>query len=72
MTIEYRNERKVIKVNEARRVITNKDLNYSCIEKFDKDNIKDFFRVDENITNINSLLDHDVFILQYTEDYGEL
>jgi len=46
-------------------------LDYTCIEIFDSDNIKKFFRIDDNIfNNKNSLIDKDIFILQYP--LGEL
>ena len=46
-------------------------LDYTCIEIFDSDNIPKFFQIDNNIfKNKNSLINKEIFILQYP--YGEL
>ena len=46
-------------------------LDYTCIEIFDSDNIKKFFRIDDNIfINKIRLIDKEIFILQYP--LGEL
>ena len=40
-----------IKITNNRKVFTNKMLDYTCIEIFDSDNIKKFFKIDDNIFN---------------------
>ena len=45
---------------------TNKELDYTCIEILDSDKIKKFFFVDDAIFNEkNSLIDKEIFTLQY-------
>ena len=60
-----------IKITNNRKVFTNEILDYTCIEIFDSDNIKKFFRIDDNIfINKIRLIDKEIFILQYP--LGEL
>ena len=68
INIEYQNIQKEIEINKNRKVFTNKDLDYTCIEIFDEDNIKQYFEIDENIKDINSYKDKEIFILQYKND----
>ena len=69
--IEYCKEEKILKITENRKIFTNKDLDYTCIEIFDTDKINKFFKFDENILNDkNSLKNKGIFILQYPN--GEL
>ena len=57
-----------IKLTENRRKFTNKDIDYTCIEILDKDNITKFFKIDETIfNNRNKLINKEIFILQYPE-----
>ena len=65
--LEYRNEKKRIKITENRRVYTNEELDYTCIEIFDKDNIKEYFKIDENLieNSIEDYKNNEIFILQY-------
>ena len=61
-----------INITEDRRVFTNEELDYTCIEIFDKDNINNFFLIDDTIIkNKSSLKDKEIFILQYPNG-GEL
>ena len=62
---EYKNKQKSIKIKEDRKVFTNKVLDYTCIEIFDKDKIKDFFKIDNQIIDnpIDIYKDRDIFIL---------
>ena len=49
-----------------RKIFTNDNekIDYTCIEIFDKDQIKKFFQIDKNIlTNQNELRDKEIFIL---------
>ena len=49
-----------------RRVFTNDELDYTCIEILDTDNIKKFFNIDKTIfEDKNSLIEKEIFILQY-------
>ena len=50
--LEYKNKIKKIKIKENRKVYTNEELDYTCIEILDKDNIKEYFKIDENLINI--------------------
>ena len=62
----YNEERKVL-ISNNRKVFTNKELDFTCIEIFDTDNINKFFRIDENIfNNKNSLKNKEIFTLQYS------
>ena len=57
---------KEIEISQERKVFTNKELDYTCIELFESDGIRDYFKIDENIfKNKESLKDNDIFILQY-------
>ena len=69
INIEYNNEEKVIKIYEKRRVYTDKDLDYTCIELFEADDIKNYFKIDPILftNNINFINDSDIFILQFPE-----
>ena len=64
--IEYRNKEKIIEMTEKRRVITNKELDYTCIEILKEDKIKQYFEIEKNIGNNNySYLNQDIFVFQY-------
>ena len=58
---------KEIKITEKRKVYTNKELDYTCIELFKEDNIIDYFKIDPKIFKYdkNKLKDNDIFILQF-------
>ena len=43
---EYCKEEKIIDITEYRKVFTSKELDYTCIEIFDEDNINKFFKID--------------------------
>ena len=60
---KYKNKK--IEINDKRRVYTNKELNYTCIEIIEIDNIKNYFKIDPIIfTNKkNSIINSDIFIL---------
>ena len=47
--IEYKNKIKRIKITKNRKIYTNKELDYTCIEILDEDNIEEYFKIDENI-----------------------
>ena len=72
INIELLNEssylKKKIKIDEKRRVYTNKDLDYTCIEIYQSDGFKDYFKIEPILfNNKNYLNDSDIFILQYPE-----
>ena len=70
--IEYLNENKKLKMDKNRRKYTNKDLDYICIEIFDEDEIKQFFKIDESyFDNRNQINNKEIIILQY-HNGGEL
>ena len=60
---------KEIKIDKNRKVYTNKELDYTCIEILESDGIKNYFKIDpylyKNNNNIEYLKDNDIFILQY-------
>ena len=63
----------VLEISNNRRTFTNEELDYTCIEIFEKDKIfendeiKRIFKIDQNIleNNISSMESIDIFILQY-------
>ena len=42
---------KEIKITGNRKVFTNKEIDYTCIEIFESDGIKNFFKIEPNIFN---------------------
>ena len=60
---------KKIKIDEKRRVFTDKELDYTCIELYESDGIKDYFKIDPILfTNKRDFIEQsDIFILQYPE-----
>ena len=52
---------------EKRRVFTDKELDYTCIELYESDGIKDYFKIDPILfTNKRDFIEQsDIFILQY-------
>ena len=59
--------KKEILITGKRRVYTNKELDYTCIELFESDGIKDFFEIDPKIYKYDNddLKNNDIFILQF-------
>jgi len=60
--------KKEMKITEKRRVYTNKELDYTCIELFESDGIQDFFEIEPDlfIYDIKDILEgNDIFILQF-------
>ena len=64
---EYCEKTKIIKITQNRKVFTNIDLDYTCIEILDEDEINKFFNIDKTIINDkNSLINNnEILILQY-------
>ena len=66
-TTSYINK-KEIKITDERRIYTNEDLDYTCIELLESDGIKDFFEIEPDLFkyDINEILkDNEIFILQF-------
>ena len=61
------NIKKEIKITNKRRVFTNKELEYTCIELFESDKIIDYFKIDSKLFKYDkkNLKNNDIFILQY-------
>ena len=65
---EYCDKNYKIEITKDRFVLTNKALDYTCIEILDIDEIKKFFTIDETIFNDKkSLKNKDIFVLQYPD-----
>ena len=69
INIEYLEDKeykeKKIKIDEKRRVYTNEELDYTCIELYKSDDINNYFEIDPNILDENNIINKDIFILQY-------
>ena len=53
-------------MTKERQKCTTKEIEYTCREIFDTDNINNFFRIDKSIfNNKNDLINNEIFILQY-------
>ena len=63
----YKLKRKKIKITDNRKCFTNEDLDYTCIEIFDEDEIEDFFEAEnKEYEDINeNFLNEDIAIIQY-------
>ena len=67
--IEYLKELKRIKINKERKKFTSIKYDYTCIEIFETDKIKKFFKIDKRFfENKNALINKEIFILQYLSD----
>ena len=63
---EYCGEKKIIEITKNRKVFTNEELDYTCIEILDTDKINKFFNIDKTVfENKNSLKYKEIVILQY-------
>ena len=67
---EYSSEKplyKEIKITEKRKVITNEELDYTCIELFEMDDIKDYFKIEPFLLkySVEVFKNNDIFILQF-------
>ena len=63
----YKNVEKKIKIDKDRKIFTNKELDYICIELFELDGIIDFLKIDPKLIKYDkiNLKDNDIFILQF-------
>ena len=59
-----------IQITEKRKILTHENLDYSCIELFESDNIDNFLEIDPNIYNYTkkSLNNINLYILHYFEN----
>ena len=67
---EYKNEKKsleITKEGKLRKIFMDKNLDYTIIELFEDDDIKEFFKVDSHIIRKGPevFIDHDIFTLQF-------
>ena len=65
LSSSYNTITKEIKITDKRRVYTSEELDYTCIELFESDEIIDFFEIEPDIFkyNINEILkNNDIFI----------
>ena len=64
-----KNLEKIITLSDERKMFTNQDLDYTCIEILEEDNIKKYFNIDPDIieNNINIYEKQDAFMLQYPD-----
>ena len=59
---------KIIEISEKRKTYTNDELDYTCVEIFDEDEINNFFEIDNDIIiNKMKLINQEIFILQYNK-----
>jgi surface protein len=61
-------EDKEIKITKDRKIFTNKDLDYTCIEIFKSDGINKYFKIEPLLYKSKDndfLKDKDIFVLQY-------
>ena len=63
----YNINEKQIEIKQNRRVFTNKELDYTCIELFESDGIYNFFEIEPDIFKYDNkyLVNNEIFILQY-------
>ena len=59
--------KKEIEINENRRILTNKELDYTCIELFESDGITNYFKILPQLYSHNrdNIENNDIFILQF-------
>ena len=70
---------KLIKITEKRKVFTSDELDYTCIELFESDEIDNFLEIDPNINNYTDklLLNNNIYKLHFFENeisfsYGKI
>ena len=63
----YNRKERKLKITKERRVFTNKELDYTCIELLEPDGIYDYFQIDPNLFKYGDkfFVNDDIFILQY-------
>jgi len=59
---------KIMEISEKRKTYTNAEIDYTCVEIFDEDEINNFFEIDKDIiVNKWLLTNQEIFILQYNK-----
>ena len=75
INLEFNEEKRKIFFKEENRLIwTNKELDYTCIEILDKDNIKEFLKIDMEIYEKDyheNLLNEEILLIAYNKDENE-
>ena len=68
--IIYKKEEKILEMKNDRKVISNKELGYTCIEIFDEDNFEDILKIDKDIIKEerNYFNNKEIFIAQYLKN----
>ena len=68
--IIYKNEEKILEMKKDRKVISNKELGYTCIEIFKEDDFEDMLEIDDDIFNKerNYFNNKEIFIAQYSQN----
>jgi len=66
INMEYMGNSENIEINKNRKVFTDENLDYTCIEIFDSDGFHNFFKIDPRIFGNKELLkNEEIFILQF-------
>ena len=69
INFDYYNGKKRIEITEKKRVFTNKELDYTCIEIFESDDINNYFEIEPELNKYNKQFieknQPEIFILQY-------
>ena len=74
----YYLNKKEINITEHRKIFINKELDYTCIELMESDNIIDYFEIDPNIYKYKDedIKKIDIFLLQFPNEvsfsYGKI
>ena len=69
ISLTYNNKLLYLSIDENRKVFTNEELDYTCIQVRKEDNFKDYFLIDANIFKNNiDYKNEDIFILQFPGD----
>ena len=65
--LDYKNSEKILKINEDRKIFSDNDLGYICIEIIDEDEIDNFLKLEKNIFNLenSSFINKKIFIPKY-------
>ena len=69
ISFEYKNKSRYIKLNDDRKIFTDEEIDYTCIEITKDDNFDDFFLIDQDILNgnYNQYKNEDLIILQFPQ-----
>ena len=64
ITFKHQDTIKNLKINEKRFVCTNEDLDYTCIQILNEDDLHDYFKIDSNIKkNPNEIYYNELFAI---------